>query len=307
MPRRNHGRDRRAKGVAIVVAVLTAVGGGLIAFGLSQQGTDMAPPAAVSEGHAGHGGGSSEPSGSGSSSGGSGGTDGADPHAGHHGMGGDGSSKSPSTGAGEYKRPSGETMARSEPASVRIPSLDVSSSVIDLGVQSDKRMEVPQNGSDTGWFTKSPTPGELGPSILADHVTWEKKPAIFFDLGSMKKGQKVEVDRKDGSTATFEVTSVGQYPKKDFPPRRSTARSTTPRSASSPVVGTSTARPATTSTTSSSTRCSSTQTDRPLAQAEVRSRPLVEVRMPLGHEPRNHHSPSQPRTTSRPAPTASVA
>lgn len=220
MAQRNHDRDRRAKGVAIAVAVLTAAGGGLVAFGLSQQETRMPPPAAASEGHAGHGGGSSEPSGSGSSSEGSGGADGADPHAGHHGMGGGGSSKSPSAGsagAGEYQRPSGETMARSEPTSVRIPSLDVSSSVIDLGVQSDQRMEVPQNGSDTGWFTKSPTPGELGPSILAAHVTWEKKPAIFFDLGSMKKGQKVEVERKDGSTAVFAVTKVGQYPKADFP------------------------------------------------------------------------------------------
>lgn len=135
-------------------------------------------------------------------------------------MHGDGSPASPSTGSGgasEYERPSGATMARSRPTSVRIPSLDVSSEVIDLGLQPDERMEVPQNGSDTGWFTDSPTPGELGPAILAAHVTWEKQPAIFFDLGSMRKEQQIEVDRKDGSTATFEVTRVGQYPKKDFP------------------------------------------------------------------------------------------
>lgn len=201
-------RGRRAKGVAAAVAVLTAVGGGLTAFGLSQQETEEPPPAAVSEGgHAGHGG---SDSGSSDDSSGDGG---------HHGMnhGSGSSSPSPSGSAADYERPSGETMPRSEPTKVRIPSLDVSSKVIDLGLQSNERMEVPDNGTDTGWYTGSPTPGELGPSVLAAHVTWEKKPAVYFDLSSMKSGQKIEVDRKDGSTATFEVTSVGQYPKADFP------------------------------------------------------------------------------------------
>ena len=205
-------RGRRAKGVAAAVAVLTAVGGGLTAYGLSQQETDEPPPAAVTEGgHAGHGGSSdSESSGSESS---------GDGEGGHHGMnhGSGSSSSSPSGSAAAYDRPSGETMSRSEPTKVRIPSLDVSSKVTDLGLQSNKRMEVPDNGTDTGWYTGSPTPGELGPAVLAAHVTWEKKPAVYFDLSSMKTGQKIEVDRKDGSTATFEVTSVGQYPKADFP------------------------------------------------------------------------------------------
>lgn len=205
-------RGRRAKGVAAAVAVLTAVGGGLTAYGLSQQETDEPPPAAVTEGgHTGHGGSSdSESSGSESS---------GDGEGGHHGMNhGSGSSpSSPSGSAAAYDRPSGETMSRSEPTKVRIPSLDVSSKVIDLGLQSNKRMEVPDNGTDTGWYTGSPTPGELGPAVLAAHVTWEKKPAVYFDLSAMKTGQKIEVDRKDGSTATFEVTSVGQYPKADFP------------------------------------------------------------------------------------------
>lgn len=209
-------RGRRAKGVAAAVAVLTAVGGGLTAYGLSQQETDQPPPAAVTEGgHAGHGGSADSESSSGDSSGDS---DGAG-EGGHHGMnhGSGSSSPEPSGSAAAYDRPSGETMSRSEPTKVRIPSLDVSSKVTDLGLQSNKRMEVPDNGTDTGWYTGSPTPGELGPAVLAAHVTWEKKPAVYFDLSSMKSGQKIEVDRKDGSTATFEVTSVGQYPKKDFP------------------------------------------------------------------------------------------
>ena len=40
---------------------------------------------------------------------------------------------------------------------------------------------------------------------------------MFFELGAMKPGQKVEVDRADGSTAVFSVDAVGQYPKASFP------------------------------------------------------------------------------------------
>lgn len=116
-----------------------------------------------------------------------------------------------------YDTAKGPQLDASDPVRVRIPAIDVSTDVIDLGLQKDRRMEVPQNGRDVGWYTGAPTPGELGPAVLAAHVTWSKKPAVFFDLGGMKRGQRIEVDRTDGSTAVFEVTKIGQYPKADFP------------------------------------------------------------------------------------------
>lgn len=235
MPTPVHGRDRHLRGVSVAVVALVLSAGGLTAYGLSQQETRMPPPAAASEGgHAGHGGSSSgaassdDPTATSSS-----GTPSSDEtsqgsgHAGHHGMGAS-PSESSTTSSGSSTAPGsstasaagarrGETMPRSRPTSVSIPSLDVTSPVIDLGLQPDKRMEVPQDATSTGWFTGSPTPGELGPSILAAHVTWDKAPAVFFELGAMRKGQQVEVKRADGTTGVFEVTKVGQYPKADFP------------------------------------------------------------------------------------------
>lgn len=110
-------------------------------------------------------------------------------------------------------------MKPSKPVRVRIPSLGVVSDVTELGLQPDRRMEVPDNGTDTGWYNRGPMPGELGPAILAAHVTWEKKPAVFFELGALRPKQQIEVSRADGSTGVFEVTKVGQYPKADFPTR----------------------------------------------------------------------------------------
>ena len=98
-----------------------------------------------------------------------------------------------------------------------LPEIGASAPIIDLDLRSDKRMEVPDNGTDAGWFTGSPTPGELGPAVIAAHVTHRSKPAVFFDLGGMDEGDPIEVTREDGTTATFEVTEVGQYPKSDFP------------------------------------------------------------------------------------------
>ena len=205
MRERTRGRGRRAQVVTVAVVALAVVGGGLTAFGLSQQETRMPPPAAVSEGgHAGHGRSSTGSSPSASPPSGS-------AHAGHH----MGPSSASSTSAAAPATT--ERMSRSRPTSVSIPSLGVTSSVIDLGLQPDDTMEVPQDATSTGWFTGSPTPGELGPAVLAGHVTWDKKPAVFFELGSMRDGQRVEVSRADGSTAVFEVTDVGQYPKTDFP------------------------------------------------------------------------------------------
>lgn len=190
MPRRTPDRDRRAKGVAVTVLALTVSGGGLTAYGLSQQETSAPLPAAVSEGgHAGHGMAPASPGTTAPS----------------------GSTSEPSP------QPTTQRMSRSRPTSVSIPSLGVKSSVIDLGLQPDSTMEVPQDATSTGWFTGSPTPGELGPSVMAAHVTWDQEPAVFFELGAMRTGQKIEVARKDGSTAVFKVSDIGQYPKADFP------------------------------------------------------------------------------------------
>lgn len=197
-------RGRRAQRVAAAAVALTALGGGLTAYGLAQQETEQPPPAAVTEGgHAGHHGtGPAASPGTGDAS--------------HHGMNHGAAPRS----APAYARPRGDTLRRSRPTAVRIPSLDVSGRVIDLGLQPDGTMEVPSNGTDIGWFTGSPTPGELGPAILAAHVTHDKAPAVFFELGAMRPGQRIEVDRADGSTATFAMTDVGQYPKAEFPTDR---------------------------------------------------------------------------------------
>jgi len=105
----------------------------------------------------------------------------------------------------------------SPPTHVRVPAIGVDSDLMDLGLQPDGTLEVPPTGFPAGWFTGSPTPGELGPAVLAGHVDWAGSPGVFVGLRQLVPGDAVEVDRADGSTARFVVTLVTQVAKDAFP------------------------------------------------------------------------------------------
>jgi hypothetical protein len=106
------------------------------------------------------------------------------------------------------------------PAHLRIPAIAVDSSLVDLGLLADGTLQVPVDGSVAGWFTGSPTPGALGPAVLAAHVDWNHEPAVFSRLRDLGRGDEVDVVRRDGTTARFAVLAVEQYPKGAFPTGR---------------------------------------------------------------------------------------
>ncbi|WEV77304.1 class F sortase [Janibacter cremeus] len=113
-----------------------------------------------------------------------------------------------------------EAMSASEPAAVRIPAIDVSSPIHGLGLDAQGQLKVPsgERYDEVAWYDGSPTPGEVGPAVLEGHVTGSgHDPSVFFELGDVRAGDVVEVDRADGTTATFEVTEVKKSPKDDFP------------------------------------------------------------------------------------------
>jgi hypothetical protein len=109
------------------------------------------------------------------------------------------------------------TLPRSEPVRVAIPALGVTTRVMQLGLADDGSMEVPPGAHPAGWFDQSPTPGELGPAVLAGHVDWNGEPGAFAGLRTLQPGDQVLIDRADGSTATFVVDRVAEYAKDEFP------------------------------------------------------------------------------------------
>lgn len=115
----------------------------------------------------------------------------------------------------------GPVMAASVPVSISIPAIGVHSDLQALGLNPDGTLQVPQPGpsyDEAAWYRYSPTPGQLGPSIIEGHIdSAAAGPSVFFRLGALRPGEEIDVDRADRTVAVFTVTGVRQYPKSAFP------------------------------------------------------------------------------------------
>jgi len=110
-----------------------------------------------------------------------------------------------------------EPLNESDPVRLRIPSINVVASFVELGLAPDNEIEVPDTYTEVGWYVYGPTPGELGPAVVLGHVDSYKGPAIFFSLGQLNPGDTIEVERADGSVALFRVDKLERYSQSSFP------------------------------------------------------------------------------------------
>jgi len=116
----------------------------------------------------------------------------------------------------------GPSLRRSLPVSLDIPAIGVESRLLHLGVNSDGTIRVPSlhsGASEAAWFKYSATPGQIGASVIEGHLDGYRGPAVFFRLGALRPGDRIDVTLADGITAIFRVTGVRQYPKSRFPAR----------------------------------------------------------------------------------------
>jgi sortase (surface protein transpeptidase) len=103
------------------------------------------------------------------------------------------------------------------PVRLRIPDARIDTPLQRLGRAADRTVEVPTDFGVAGWFGDGPRPGEAGPAVILGHVDSRSGPAVFFPLAGLAPGAEVQVDRADGSTVAFRVTSVSKVPKAEFP------------------------------------------------------------------------------------------
>jgi len=125
------------------------------------------------------------------------------------------------TASGTPKPTTPLVLAASAPSAITIPSIGVQSTLVQLGLNPDKSIEVPpldDPDSKAGWYKYSPTPGQIGPTVILGHVDSAKYgPGVFFKLGALQPGATVEVTLTDRIVAVFTVDKVVAYPKSAFP------------------------------------------------------------------------------------------
>ncbi|MER8047908.1 class F sortase [Streptomyces sp. NPDC094032] len=107
----------------------------------------------------------------------------------------------------------------SPPLRLRIPEIDVDTPLTALSLDPSGALEVPPAADRNlaGWYEDGTRPGAKGTAIVAGHVDNERGPAVFYALGALRKGHRIEVLRQDGRTAVFTVDAVEVYDKEHFP------------------------------------------------------------------------------------------
>ncbi|MFF9486245.1 class F sortase [Streptomyces sp. NPDC014676] len=105
------------------------------------------------------------------------------------------------------------------PDRVVIPGIQVDAPVIPVGLDAEGWVDAPppQDPNLAGWFTGAVSPGEKGTAVVVGHVDNAQGPAVFYGLGALKKGNRVEITRQDGKTAVFEIYGIEVFAKNDFP------------------------------------------------------------------------------------------
>ncbi|MFB7368670.1 class F sortase [Streptomyces sp. NPDC056222] len=115
-----------------------------------------------------------------------------------------------------------DPLPTSRPVRVRIPAVRVDAPVTDVGRDAEGWIDTPPayEKNLTGWYTGAVTPGERGTAVVVGHVDTPDGRAVFYDLGALSKGHRIEIAREDGRTAVFSVYGVEVVPKEDFPAER---------------------------------------------------------------------------------------
>ncbi|MFI1356079.1 class F sortase [Streptomyces sp. NPDC020898] len=102
---------------------------------------------------------------------------------------------------------------------VRIPAIQVDAPVLPVGLDAAGWVDAPpaEDPNLAGWFTGAVSPGEKGTAVVVGHVDNKLGPAVFYGLGALKKGNRVEAQRQDGKVAVFEIYGIEVFDKNNFP------------------------------------------------------------------------------------------
>ncbi|WP_019481842.1 class F sortase [Arthrobacter sp. TB 23] len=112
----------------------------------------------------------------------------------------------PATGALAEATPS--------PVSLDIAGTDIQVGVIDVGIEEDNEMEIPESFYEAGWYRYGPAPGSAaGNAVLAAHIDIGTEVMPFTQLKNVPVGTLITVGRENAEPVQYEVTGVRHEPK----------------------------------------------------------------------------------------------
>lgn len=123
--------------------------------------------------------------------------------------------------------------ARSAPASIQIPAINVDAPLVPLGLEPNGTVKVPDlnHVDQASWYCQdyrndngTPTcagggviPGDTGPAAIYGHIDGHNRDGVFRHLPELNLGDQIKITRADGSVLIFKVYKVRTVPKSQFP------------------------------------------------------------------------------------------
>ncbi|MEU9894931.1 class F sortase [Streptomyces phaeochromogenes] len=124
------------------------------------------------------------------------------------------------TGNSQSPAKAAKALGRSVPVRLQVPAIQVDTPLMRLGLTSDGTVEVPPIAADdkAGWYEHSPTPGQVGPSVILGHVTvGSYGDGVFHHLSRLRRGDRIVARLENGKAAEFAVTDVRTVAQAQFP------------------------------------------------------------------------------------------
>lgn len=118
------------------------------------------------------------------------------------------------TGAAPQPTPAPRVVNQQPPVRIVIPAIGVDAEVIVLGMDAQAVPQVPDRtnsqrpGRVVAWYDFSARPGQGSNAVFAGHVTWDRAPAVFWELGRLTAGDMVRIVVKDGRQLLYQVAET---------------------------------------------------------------------------------------------------
>ncbi len=105
------------------------------------------------------------------------------------------------------------------PVNVSLPSIGVdAASVVDVALDENGAVEIPDDVREVGWYRRGPRPGEDGNAFMTSHVDSRTQGrGVLFDLRRVEPGDPVQVEHEDGTISQWEVVRRERITKGAYP------------------------------------------------------------------------------------------
>lgn len=108
--------------------------------------------------------------------------------------------------------PTPEQPRRGLPVHLKIPNINVDTTLEHVGLTADGAMDIPKSRDEVAWFALGQRPGEKGSAVMAGHYgRKDGKASVFDNLHKLGPGDKIYIDNDNGETIDFIVRESRRY------------------------------------------------------------------------------------------------